>query len=68
MFCSGASQVPPLGFDRSLTLTFHYAGVLATASTCALQLRLPVCHGSDYSNFKDIMIMSLKGNDGFGGV
>ena len=40
---------------------------LATASTCDLQLRLPVCQGDHYESFKQDMILSAKGNDGFGG-
>lgn len=43
-------------------------GKLATASTCDIILRLPTLHGEDYQSFKEAMIMSLKGNDGFGGV
>ena len=68
VFCSGASHVPPLGFDKPPTISFEYESVLATASTCDIQLRLPVLHGCDYLKFKDAMILSLKGNDGFGGV
>lgn len=69
-FFSAASQVPPLGFDKDPTITFNHAGntVLATASTCDLQLRLPTIHGSIYEDFKEALILSIKGNDGFGGV
>lgn len=66
-FVSGASQVPPLGFDKPPTITFTYGGILATASTCDVQLRLPVMDGG-YSKFKDSMILSFKGNNGFGCV
>ena len=68
VFCTGASQVPPLGFEKYPTLTYHYEGILATASTCDIQLKLPVAHGGDYVKFKDALILSFKGNDGFGGV
>ncbi len=68
IFCSGASQIPPSGFDGYPSITFEREGILATASTCALQLRLPVSHGDRYIDFKEAMILSLKENDGFGGV
>ena len=51
------------------TVTFFHNPLrkLATSSTCDLQLRLPLCHGNDYESFKKDMILSVKGNDGFGG-
>ncbi len=60
IFCSGASQIPPSGFDGYPSITFEREGILA-ASTCALQLRLPVSHGDRYIDFKEAMILSLKG-------
>lgn len=50
--------------------TFLYGDTsrFCTSSTCDIQLRLPTCYGEDYQAFKDAMIMSLKDNDGFGGV
>ena len=68
IFFSGASQVPPLGFDKHPAIAFNHEGLLATASTCDLQLRLPVIHEPSYQNFRDALILSIKGNDGFGGV
>ena len=64
IFFSGASEVPHLGFEKLPTLTFH-PGLLATASTCEIQLHLPLGHES-YKQFKEYMILSIKGNDGFG--
>ena len=63
VFFTGADCEPPLGFSRSPRLTFG-DGKLITASTCALRLTLPVL--SSYEEFKGNMILSLKGNDGFG--
>ena len=69
VFFSGSNRVPPTGFAKKPTVTFFHDPLrkLATASTCDLQLRLPVCHGNDYESFKQDMILSVKGNDGFGG-
>ena len=67
-FCSGADRIPPLGFGKQPKIEFLRQGYkLATASTCDIVLRLPTIHG-DYESFKDAIIMSLKDNDGFGGV
>ena len=70
IFCTGADRLPPLGFGRELKIVFlgHESGKLSTASTCDLTLRLPTVHGEDYESFKEAMTLSLKGNDGFGGV
>lgn len=70
VFCCGAERIPPLGFGKDPKITFLHKGdgKLATASTCDIILRLPTLHGEDYQSFKEAMIMSLKGNDGFGGV
>ena len=73
VFFSGAHQPPPLGFELQPSLTFNHqkgklATILATASTCDLQIRLPTIHGPNYASFRDAMILSIKGNDGFGGV
>ncbi len=65
VFLSGSSQVPPLGFDKKPLVVFHHDSPLATASTCDLQLRLPAEHVS-YHTFKEAMLLSLKGHDGFG--
>ena len=68
IFFSGASQVPPLGFEKHPTLTFNHYGRLATAFTCDVQLRIPTIHGRSYANFREALILSVKGHDGFGGV
>lgn len=68
MFFSGANRVPPLGFEKQPTISFITDSKLASASTCDLQLRIPTVHGKNYENFKEGLILSIKGNDGFGGV
>ena len=62
--------MPPLGFDKDCSVTFLHdpTAKLATSSTCDLELRLPTCHGEDYTSFKEAFTMSLKDNDDFGGV
>ena len=69
VFFTGTDRVPPLGFSKPLTVSFlvDEKEMFATASTCDLQLRLPTRY-SDYNAFADAMVLSLKGNDGFGGV
>ena len=69
-FFSGASEVPPLGFEKQPTIVFNHANnsILTTVSTCDLKMRLPTIHGSDYEKFKDALFLSIRGNDGFAGV
>ena len=69
IFVTGCERVPPLGFGgRSLRAEFLGTGMFCTSSTCDLILRLPLSHGDNYKAFQDAMIMSLKNNDGFGGL
>ena len=70
MFFSGADRVPPLGFTPRPKVSFvhNQTAKFCTASTCDIHLRLPTCHGDNYEAFRSAMIMSLKDNDGFGGV
>lgn len=74
-FASAADRIPPLGFGKIPTVEFlpprdcfGFPQKFATASTCDIILRLPTYHGESYDLFKESMIMSLKDNDGFGGV
>ena len=64
VFFSGAEREPPLGFSPKPHLLFS-DDLLASASTCSLRLTLPIQHSS-YESFKEYMILSLIGNDGFG--
>ena len=68
VFCTGADRIPPLGFGTNPKIVFLRDGKFATASTCAVELRLPTIHGENLQAFMECMVMSLKGNDGFGGV
>jgi len=68
-FFTGAFTQPVLGFNESAHLHFLHdkEKTLATSSICDLILRLPTCH-DDYATFKDKMIDSICGHDGFGRV
>lgn len=69
IFVTGSEKVPPLGFGgRRLRVEFLDTGLFCTSSTCDLTLRLPLIHGENYQAFEDAMILSLKNNDGFGGL
>lgn len=70
VFFSGSDHVPSLGFSSNPKVSFLHGETktFCTSSTCDIQLCLPTCHGKDYQASKDAMIMSLKDNDGFGGV
>lgn len=69
IFVTGCDRVPPLGFGgRRLQVEFLDTGILCTSSTCDLILRLPLIHGENYQAFQDAVILSLKNNDGFGGL
>ena len=65
-FFSAAEREPPLGFKCKPSMRF-IDGDLATSSTCDLVLRLPLNH-LDYENFKEGMLLSIMGHDGFGRV
>ena len=69
MFFSGIDGIPPCGFqDVTPTIVFlHGDAVLPTASTCDLEFRIPATY-SNYTKFRDAMVLGLKGHDGFGGV
>ena len=64
IFFSGMDRDPPLGFGGTPQLVFS-CEKYASASTCVFKLRLPLEHNC-YRSFKEAMILSLLGNDGFG--
>lgn len=66
IFFTGTDQEPPLGFPKQPELHFLPHGVLATASTCDLILRLPINFFNEYNRFKEMMIESLVSSEGFG--
>ena len=51
-FFTGASRIPPTGFDKACTLTFNGINVYPTASTCAFILTLPTLYYNSYPTFK----------------
>ena len=69
VFFTGADRVPPAGFDKQPKVSFLHerSAKFCTSSTCDLLLRIPTCH-DNYLAFKEYMRMSLKDNDGFGGL
>jgi len=69
IFISGACRIPPGGFGKQCSLEFLHSAsaLLPTSSTCEVVLRLPTCH-SNYSTFKEMMMLGVKGHDGFGRV
>ena len=64
-FFSGASQIPPLGFDAELSITFSHDAVYPTASTCSLSLTLPAQY-EDYCIFKQKMTQVMTWHGSFG--
>ena len=69
VFFTGTDRVPPLGFEKPPTVTFLQRHALfATASTCDIMLRIPIKYGDDVEKFKEAMILSVKGSEGFGAV
>ena len=64
LFCTGISKIPVGGFHVTPSIIFLHGHeqVLATASTCSLQLRLPTKYHNDYEAFGEKLVLSLKGN------
>ena len=67
-FFTGASVVPPLGFDTKPSLYFNAGAVYPTASTCALHLTLPTKYYQQYEEFKAKMVQALTSHGGFGRI
>lgn len=68
VFFTGASAIPPLGFQNTAKLLFLEGPTqkLPTASTCELQLWIPTAHGDNFTAFKEWMELGILGNCGFG--
>ena len=64
-FFSGTTTIPPLGYSHIPTINFTSVDKYPTASTCTLQLTLPIIH-STYDEFKDAMLTAMLMNGGFG--
>lgn len=66
IFFTGTDREPPLGFPKHPQLIFLHTGILATASTCDLILRIPTVFHNNYLAFRDMMVESLVSSEGFG--
>lgn len=67
-FCTGVDRVPPYGFEKLIDVTFQGTS-LPTASTCALELVLPVSVDCLYSEvIREKMAIALNLGGGFGNV
>lgn len=64
-FFTGTDTVPPLGFNKSVTLNFNPSIPYPTASTCALELTLPTKY-SDFDEFKKNLDVGFTMHGGFG--
>ena len=62
-FFTGADKIPPRRLDKKSTMVFT-SGILATASTCDMVIRVPYCHGT-YDAFKSFIVEALIANGGF---
>ena len=65
VFATGANHIPPMGFDKKITLSFDHATLYPIASTCSLSLYLPV-RFVEYEEFKAAMIKGVVSGFGFG--
>ena len=65
-FVTGADKIQPTGFDKKARMVYT-SGVLATASTFDMVIRIPYCHDS-YGTFKSFMIKPLIANGRIGVV
>ncbi|XP_031565225.1 G2/M phase-specific E3 ubiquitin-protein ligase-like [Actinia tenebrosa] len=71
-FITGCTQVPPLGFSKKIAITFVHGcesgcKCRPTASTCALELRLPI-HIKSFDDMVSCGVSMLKECFGFGNV
>jgi len=64
-FFTGAEYLPPLGYEN-VTLQFSSSNPFPTASTCAIELTLPIQYGQCYQRFKQSMNTALLCYGGFG--
>ena len=69
VFATGASSLPPMGFDEQPSITFKKeGGEFPTSSTCTNTLYLPTVHSNNYKAFKYKFVFALTGAVGFGQV
>ena len=68
-FATGADCVPPLGFEKLITVDFYERTMVnhyPSASTCDLRLWLP--RGVDFETLKRLMEEAVMGGLGFGNI
>lgn len=68
-WATGSPSIPPLGLPRKVKITFlggcnPACRCRPTASTCDLQLSLPL-HLDTFEEMKDILLSALKDSEGF---
>ena len=63
-FTTGADKIPAAGFETKIKVTF-VEDILPQASTCALQLSLPL-KPTNYTEFKSFMVEGIIGAQEFG--
>lgn len=65
LFFTGVETVPTLGFQEPFKVHFlAEEEQLATASTCDLLLRIPICHET-YEKFEQSLVLSILGSVNF---
>ena len=64
-FFSGATDVPPAGYEVDPTINFNGNNVYPTSSTCALQLTLPTLY-LNFESFKSALDTAFLMHRGFG--
>ena len=65
VFVTGADRIPPMGFEKKLTLSFDPESLYPIASTCSPTLYLPT-RFVKYDDFKTGMIEGIVSGFGFG--
>ena len=66
MFISGTDQIPPMGFDHPITVTFINEEKIPFVNTCSLYITLP--RNLKEKEFKEKMDLAILGSVGFGTV
>lgn len=67
VFTTGASAVPPMGFDLTPRIIFHSTSPFPKANTCVPSLSLPLCI-KEYECFKYKMAFGILNTAGFSDV
>ena len=66
-FITGLRDIPPIGFEKAVTVEFFDGERLPNVSTCSLVIRLPR-QLTDAERFKEKVVFSILGTCGFGNV